>query len=149
MPSDKKALGDWGERQVASNCACPKCKRSKTMKLLPTNFKCADLVCDFCGYLAQVKTAQVADVNVMPKQLLGAAWGPQRERMEAAIFFPLFVVLKADTQKSWAIYFLSADLQTNEMFEPRRPLSETAKRAGWQGFLIRCDMVRDRFVRLR
>ena len=84
----------------------------------------------------------------MPKQLLGAAWGPQRERMEAAIFFPLFVVLTADARKSCAIYFLSADLQTNEMFEARKPLSETAKRAGWQEFLIRCDLVRDRFVRL-
>jgi len=64
----------------------------------------------------------------MPKQLLGAAWGPQRERMEAAIFFPLFVVLTADVQKSWSVFFLSADLQTNEMFEPRKLLSETARR---------------------
>ena len=117
------------------------------MKLLPTNFKCADLVCDFCGYLAQVKTASTANTNKLPKQLLGGAWGPQKERMDAAIYFPLFVVLTSD-QKTCSIYFLPADLQTHEMFEARKPLSPNAKRAGWQGFIIRCDLVHDRFVRV-
>lgn len=147
MPTDKKSLGNWGERQVAAKCSCPKCKRPQTIKLLPTNFKCADLICDFCGYLAQVKTASTTNLNELPKQLLGGAWGPQKERMDAAIYFPLFVVLTAD-QKTCSIFFLPADLQTREMFEARKPLSENAKRAGWQGFLIRCDIVRDRFVRV-
>jgi hypothetical protein len=33
-----------------------------------------------------------------------------------------------------AIWYLAADLQTLEMFAPRKPLSRSAKRAGWQGF---------------
>ena len=149
MPTERQTLGDWGEKLVASRCSCPSCKRLSTLKMLPSNFKCADLVCDFCGYLAQVKTATVADAGVLPKTILGAAWPPQRDRMEAGIYFPLFVVAKEKTSEGWAIYFLSADLQVPDMFVPRKPLSDTARRAGWQGYLINCDLVRNRFVCLQ
>lgn len=53
--------------------------------------------------------------------------------MGAGIYFPLFLVVIAP--RSFAIYYLSADVQTPEMFVPRRPLSATARRAGWQGFM--------------
>ena len=118
------------------------------MKLLPPNFKCADLICDFCGYLSQVTTTTAKEIDSVPKTILGAAWGPQHDRMSAGIFFPLFVVVTTKSSKNGSIFFLSADLQIPEMFKPRKPLSSTAKRAGWQGYLIDCDLVRDRFVRL-
>src|SRR5690349_13644417 len=126
----KKELGDFGEDIVAKRCACPRCKRKTTLKCLPSNFKCADVICYFCGYLAQVKAARVRDVRVLPKQLLGAAWGPQHARMQAGIYFPLFIVLVGPT--SSAIYYLSADLQSPGMFVPRKPLSVTARKAGWR-----------------
>jgi hypothetical protein len=34
----------------------------------------------------------------------------------------------------FSIHYLSAGLQDEELFEPRKPLSVNAKRAGWQGF---------------
>ena len=133
----KQALGSRGEGLVARTVPCPGCKRSaRTLRLLPSNFKCADLICDFCGYLAQVKTKQVKALPTnCPTTFPGAAWGPQAERMEAGIFFSLFLVLEA-SDRSAAIYFLPRDLQTREMFVRREALSATAKRAGWQGFLI-------------
>ena len=54
------------------------------------------MICDFCGYLAQVKTAKCSNINKLPRQVLGAAWAPQKARMEAAIYFPLFLVLMAE-----------------------------------------------------
>ncbi len=132
MTTTKQALGEFGEIQVAKSCSCPKCKRDKTLKRLPPNFKCADLVCDFCGYLAQVKSKSVSDISVLPKQVLGAAWGPQAERMQSGIYFPLFLVLKSKIEHS--IYYLSADLQPPELFVARKPLSSSARRAGWQGY---------------
>ena len=102
---------------------------------LPTNFKCADLVRDFCGYLAQVKSVTVKNPDVIPKRVLGAAWKPQLERMDASIYFPLYLVL-VESSRNFAIYFLPKELQTREMFVPRKPLSSTAKRAGWQGYEI-------------
>jgi type II restriction enzyme len=146
MATAKQDLGTLGERLVVRHCACPKCKRAATLRTLPTNFKCADVICDFCGYLAQVKAHTCADGLTPPARLLGAAWGPQRERMEAGIYFPLFLVLVARAGDQFSIHYLSADLQTPELFLKRKPLSESAKRAGWQGFHYHLDSLRDRLI---
>lgn len=148
MATKQQIAGEIGERLVAQQCTCPKCKRTRTLKQLPANFKCADLVCDFCGFLAQVKACSVEDPEVPPDTILGAAWGPQKERMESAIYFPLYIVAFAKQGRKRAVYYLSADLQEPHIFEPRKPLSSTARRAGWQGFNYRLTNIRDRLVRL-
>ena len=134
MPTDKQLLGAQGEELVVRNCACPRCKRSRTLKTLPANFKCADIICDFCGYLAQVKAKGTADGVVVPPSIPGAAWGPQQERMLAGIYFPLFLVLVSTTSGRFSIHYLSADLQTEEMFLERAPLGPGARKEGWTGF---------------
>ncbi|WP_207802965.1 DpnI domain-containing protein [Roseicella frigidaeris] len=87
----------------------------------------------FLWLSAQVKVITAKTVDVLPRTILGAAWGPQRERMEAGIYFPLFLVLISADKSDYAIYYLSADLQRPEMFKPRKPLRDTARRAGWIG----------------
>jgi len=52
-------------------------KKTKTLKQLPNNFKCADLICDFCGHTSQVKTFR-SDEEGLPNSILGAAWQPQK-----------------------------------------------------------------------
>jgi type II restriction enzyme len=146
VPTARQELGLFGERVVVQQCACPKCKRRRTLVKLPTNFKCADVICDFCGYLGQVKAARVKNIDQIPKAVLGAAWRPQKERMDAAIYFPLFLVLVSGKQH--AIYYLAADLQTVGLFKPRAPLSRTARRAGWQGFVYDTANAKANFVRL-
>ena len=133
MLTAKQDLGRKGEELVAAKCRCARCKRERTLRRLPANFKCADVICDFCGYVAQVKTSRVLGVERVPDRILGAAWSVQKERMEAGIFFPLFLVLVSGRTR--AIYYLSADLQSREIFAPRRPLSANARRAGWRGFV--------------
>lgn len=132
MPTEKQVLGRWGETLVAKKFACPRCKRFFTLRRLPPNFKCADVICDFCGYLAQVKTANVTDVLRVPSSILGAAWGPQRERMKAGIYFPLFLVLRSGNKS--AVYYVPTEFQKPTLFKKRAPLSSSARRAGWQGF---------------
>ena len=144
----RQELGLFGETLVAKVCPCPKCKRTRTLVRLPPNFKCADLICDFCGFLAQVKAATSTNPAVLPSKVMGAAWGPQLSRMEAGIYFPLYLVLVAPLRASYAIYYLSADLQPPELFEPRNPLSPEARRAGWQGFNYNLRKVDGRLVRL-
>ena len=136
-----------GERAVTSTAACPRCKRDGTLRRLRVNFKCADIICDFCGFLAQVKTKSVMDIDVLPSSVLGAAWGPMQERLEAGIYFPLYLVLVAGRRRS--IWYLAADLQTRDMFRPRNPLGPKARRAGWQGFTYDFGQVTDAFVRVR
>src|SRR5688500_10298500 len=118
MATLKQQLGAWGEQLVAKDCHCPKCKKTATLKRLPPNFKCADLICDFCGFLAQVKPMSATFLSPSPKQVLGAAWAPQKERMDAAIYFPLFLVLKAGQEH--AIYYLPTDFQSPALFAARK-----------------------------
>jgi Dam-replacing family len=148
MATAKQELGELGEQLVVRHCACPKCKRDRTLRTLPPNFKCADVICDFCGYLGQVKASSSADGATPPAKLLGAAWGPQRERMAAGIYFPLFLVLVCREAGRFSIHYLSADLQTPDLFLVRKPLGPEAKRAGWQGFHYDLGAVRDRVIRL-
>ena len=149
MKTSKQILGNKGERLVVKYCDCPRCKRAKTLKLLPPNFKCADIICDFCGYLAQVKTANIPDINKLPNTVIGAAWKVQEERKNSGIYIPLFLV-QINPQKEFAVYYLPADLQSPEMFQPRNPLSATAKRAGWQGFMYDLTKIdKNSFVRIK
>ena len=73
MATTKQKLGEFGERLVTKTCSCPKCKKPKTLRRLPNNFKCADVICDFCGYLAQVKSKSTKDIESLPAQILGAS----------------------------------------------------------------------------
>ena len=130
--TEKQLLGDRGETIVTKKCHCPKCKTEKSLKQLRANFKCADIICDFCGYLAQVKTKTVKDINKLPNAILGAAWSVQKQRMDAGIYFPLYIVLV--NAKRHSIYYLPADYQEKDIFVKRKKLSVNAKRAGWQGF---------------
>lgn len=134
IPTDKQVLGENGEILVIDNCSCPKCKKTKTLKRLPQNFKCADIICDFCGYLAQVKSKNTLNIDKLPLKFTGAAWGVQEERLDSCIYMPLFIVLYK-SKKEFGIYYLSADLQNRELFVPRNPLKESAKRSDWQGFV--------------
>jgi type II restriction enzyme len=68
--------------------------------------------------------------------------------MDSAIYFPLYIVTFAKEGRGRAIYYLSADLQEPDIFEPRNSLSENARRAGWQGFNYRLTHIRDRLIRL-
>ena len=147
MPTDKQKLGVLGEDLIVKNLICQKCKKKKTLKKLPMNFKCADLICDFWGFLAQVKSSNVRNINNLPNSILGAAWKPQQERMDAGIYFPLYLVLV--NGKNHSVFYLSADLQSKDIFIPRKPLSASAKRAGWQGFMYNISKIKNHFVRLK
>ena len=141
--------GSRGEKLVAKSQVCPSCKKKQTLRTLPPNFKCADIICDFCGFLAQVKTFESDDVDKLPPTILGAAWKPQRERMESGIYYPLYLVANQKTKTKYSIWYLPADLQTAEMFIARKPLSSKAKRAGWQGFTIDLRKALSQPVRLQ
>ena len=147
MATNRQILGERGEKLVCDRCHCPRCKRQRSLRRLPPNFKCADVICDFCGFLAQVKTSQAKNVEVVPNTLLGAAWKVQKERMDSGIYFPLFLVLIAPPRRV-ACFYLSADLQSADIFSPRKPLSSSARRSGWQGFTYVLREKKHAFVRL-
>lgn len=124
----KKEIGDSAEKFVCSNItSCPRCKRGK-LRRLPPNFPCADIICCFCGYLAQVKAHTVTDwENVSLVKLPGATWEVQKERVQAGIYFPIYVVLYLK-DRPVEILYLSVDHQVPRMFRPRRKPQHGAQR---------------------
>ena len=137
MATARQALGLRGEKAVAQHVPCPRCNRRRHLSTLPTNFQCADLICKFCGFLAQVKAVTLKDgSDEFPTRILGAAWGPQHEQIVAGIFHGLYLVGFSTTKRLVRIDYVPAHvLQASpNVFEPRKPLSGTAKRAGWTGF---------------
>ena len=71
---------------------------------------------------------------------------PQEERMNAGIYFPLYLVLVC--KKEYSVFYLASDLQNKEIFVARKPLSASARRAGWQGFMYDISKIKNSFVRL-
>lgn len=55
MPTTKQDLGKRGEKAVCQHVSCPRCGRERQLRPLPVNFECVDVICKFCGFLAQVK----------------------------------------------------------------------------------------------
>lgn len=131
----RQLLGALGEATVIEKCRCPRCKRVKTLKRLPVNFKAADVICDFCSFTAQVKAVDITRRGELPKVLLGASWPVQRDRVESGIYLPLFIVTVRNAKHPEKVLYIPSDLQVPSMFKARNPLSPTAKRAGWQGFV--------------
>ena len=148
MPSRNQLIGDKGEKFVIRKMNCLKCKRTGTLKLLPRNFKCADIICDFCGHTSQVKTFR-KDGEGLPNQILGAAWGPLEQRINAGIYHALWIVrMNQRNEKCCEIWLVTSEAQSPEMFIIRKPLAPNARRAGWQGYNIDVANHADRFIKV-
>ena len=63
--------------------------------------------------------------------------------------FYFFVLIDKQNEKKFSIFYLAAELQHEKMFVQRLPLKETARRAGWQGYLLNGDEISSKVVRLK
>lgn len=70
------------------------------------------MICDFCGFTAQVKAVSLQPGTRLPRTLLGASWPVQRERMEAHIYLPLFIVAVRGVTNPAEVYYLPSDLRS-------------------------------------
>jgi hypothetical protein len=145
MPTARQDLGKRGEIAVCRQAVCPRCNRVRHFKQLPVNFECADIICKFCGFLAQVKTARLSDgATEFPDRIMGAAWGPQQDRILAGIYHGIYLVgYRQDGKTLVRIDFVPPHIiqATPSAFEPRKPLRKTAKRAGWTGFMLNVSVL--------
>ncbi len=128
-----QVLEEIGEEAVIQRCPCLRCKRSHTLRRLPRNFRAADVICDFCGFTAQVKGTQVPPHGNVSRFLPGASWPVQRERIESHIFLPLFIVA-VNGKKAIKIVYVPPDLQTAALFKPRNPLRKLLRGLAGRGF---------------
>lgn len=151
MATDKQKLGEYGEKLVCKLCSCPQCKRSGMFKRLPNNFKCLDLICEFCTNVVQVKTSNQPNISKIPSSVPGGGWKWQEERLNSSWYTSLFlVVVNKKDKTNFAIYFLSKEVQRREMYVKRlKPLAPGTRREGWLGFNFKfSDSDKKLFVKL-
>ena len=95
-----------------------------------------------------MKAYRTNNLDSIPSKVLGGAWRVQNERMDAEILIPLFLTLIAPSGREFAIQYLSANLPNADLFVIRIPVSPSARRAGWQGFIYHLQSVKDAIVKL-
>lgn len=123
--SPSRLMGELCERYVAQCVSCPRCETNGVLRRLPTNTPCVDAVCVDCGQCYQIKG--VRNANRCPSSVLGGEYQTTVKGHRAQRIDFLVVVcedLRVFHMKDYRIF-------------PRKPLSPNARRAGWQGCVIR------------
>lgn len=101
------------------------------------NTKACDFVCGVCSGTYELKTFR----RKPAKRLIDGAYGALVSRLQRGAA-PTLMLL--ERSPSWAISGLTAIhplFLTPDIVEKRRPLSSTARRAGWVGCNIRLDLM--------
>ncbi|MEX2242364.1 MAG: DpnI domain-containing protein [Fimbriimonadaceae bacterium] len=136
IPTPRALTGRRGEAAVTRLVACPRCSRPRHLRPLEAGFQCADVICKFCGFLAQVKATMVSP-DRRPSRLLGGSWARQHEQILADIFQALFIVTLAQNGKPIAIYYVPSHILRAHpaVYRPRNALAATARRPNFRGFM--------------
>jgi type II restriction enzyme len=119
----------WTEGWVASRLYCPNCGASSLTKH-PNNRPVADFVCEACGEDYELKSQKSrfgAKVN-------DGAYRTMMERLQASNN-PNLMLMNYDrsTLSVTNLIIVPRQFFTPRAIAPRAPLSEKARRAGWQG----------------
>lgn len=119
------ALETW----ASFNLYCLNCERDE-LDQLPDNTPVADFECAVCESRYQLKGKN----GRLGKKLPGAAYRPTLEAIRAGTM-PEYVLVEFDTRFATVVFVdaFPGRLLTEDRVEPRKPLSASARRAGWQG----------------
>ena len=131
---------DWAVR----NLYCPACT-SDTLQQTPTNTRAIDLLCPECSQGFQVKSSLVWN----QKKIVDAAYAPMIAAVRSDNVPNLFVVQYTDSWEVRNVLLIPYFFFTTRVIEQRKPLSPTARRAGWVGCnILVSEIPRDGKLRL-
>ena len=122
------AIETWAEL----NLYCLACA-ADALRKLPANTPVADFDCPRCNARYQIK----AKDGRMSSKIIGSAYGPTVAAARANEF-PELVLVEFDSRRSTVVYVdgFPGRLIGESRILPRARLSQTARRAGWQGCAI-------------
>jgi len=122
------AVETWAEL----NLYCVNCS-VRELTRLPDNTRVRDFVCTSCQTGYQLKSLQ----GRFGGKLTGAAYGPTIEAVREGLM-PEHILVEYDRRFSTVVWVHAypGQLITEERVIPRKRLSETARRKGWQGCTI-------------
>ncbi len=117
------------ENWVKENSYCPNCDKDKINEY-PNNQPVADFFCDFCSEDFELKSK----TGSLGKKIVDGAYASMIERINSVNnpnFF--FLTYSAINWKVSNFLIIPKHFFQSEIIEKRKPLSTTARRAGWIG----------------
>jgi type II restriction enzyme len=124
------------EKWFQENGYCLSCD-SDRLSQTPANTKASDFVCPACNESYELKTFRSRPVRT----LVDGAYSALMSRIQSESV-PTLMLLERN--EKWQIQGLTAIhhlFLTPEVIEKRKPLSPSARRAGWVGCNIRLDLI--------
>lgn len=123
------------ETWVLNNFKCPFC-HSKLIQYTANN-KCADYYCQKCNEDFELKTIN----GKFPKDKINGACYQTTLNKINSDSSPHWILLEHNNFIVNSLIFIPKYFFYDEMIEPRKKLSATAKRHGWQGCKIALNMI--------
>ncbi|MGE5892649.1 MAG: DpnI domain-containing protein [bacterium] len=115
---------DWAMR----NLYCPACKSDK-LSQAPTNTRAIDLLCPECSQVFQLKSGQ----HWNQRKIVDAGYAPMIAAIRSDSVPNLVVMQYTASWKVQNLLLVPYFFFTETVLERRKPLSPTARRAGWVG----------------
>lgn len=127
----------WTEQWVADNLYCPNCG-SNAISQLPPNLPVADFLCVGCQDQFELKSQK----KPFGARLVDGAFATKRERLQSATN-PNLILLNYDLDDRAVqnVSMIPKHFFVTDIIQERKPLSASAKRAGWIGSNILLDRI--------
>ena len=119
------------EKWAVNNLFCPLC--GNQLKESSANTKVYDFICSKCNQEYQLKSLS----KKIGKKLIGSEYYTFIKALENKSV-PNFLIMEYSIENNYftskKVVFIPKVFITKEIIEKRKPLSETARRAGWTGY---------------
>ena len=141
--SESRIVGEASEYYVINNVKCVRCNNHNFEKC-KINEKSKDLICISCNQKYQIKSKCVTQnqfTNIQCKntfKTIGGEYSTTLNNINENIDY-LIILYEKQSYKIINILYIKNENINSHCIIPRKPLSLTAKRAGWQG----CNIVFD------
>ncbi|MFN3838112.1 MAG: DpnI domain-containing protein [Brevundimonas sp.] len=117
------------EHWVAANMFCPACGAER-LRTLPNNSPVGDFVCDTCAEEFELKAKKGALGKSIPDGSFRAMTARLAARNNPSLFAMSY---DRDRTAVTDLIVVPRHFFTQDVIQARKPLSSTARRAGWQG----------------
>tara|TARA_B100000767_G_C19705943_1_gene510538 strand:+ start:818 stop:1285 length:468 start_codon:yes stop_codon:yes gene_type:complete len=135
--NNSRILGRAAEIYSYENIKCVNCNELNWFECV-TNEKSKDLVCKTCGQKYQIKcknTTEKSYDNIKKNNIfktVGAEYNTTLKSIDYQIDYIIILYEKVEKSILDIIHIKSSNI-TSDNIIPRNPLSDNARRAGWQG----------------
>lgn len=126
--SSSQKIRVMSETWVSDNIYCPACGHLR-LTHLPNNMPVADLQCDSCGEMYELKSKN----GKIGKKIADGAYATMIDRITSTKNPDLFVMEYSDDYQIRNLILIPKFFFIPSIIEKRKPLKPDARRAGWTG----------------